>query len=91
MHWILLAISAVAFGAAFFAPSQGVIGVGMLIGFVCLFAGFISMISSRIAERSRPDTTLLSDADVTALRKSVRVAREARATGETKNPSDSRP
>jgi hypothetical protein len=88
MHWILLGISAVAFGAAFFAPSQGVIGVGLLVGFVCLFAGFFSMISSRIAERSRPDTVLLSDADVTALRKSVRAAREARDSAKS-NRADS--
>ena len=78
MHWILLLISAVAFGAAFFAPSQGIIVVGLLVGFVCLFAGFFRMISERIAERSRPDATLLTDADVNALLKSVRAARAAR-------------
>ncbi len=78
MHWILLLISAAAFGAAFFAPSQGIIVVGMLVGFVCLFAGFVKLISARIAERSRPDAVLLTDADVSALRKSVREAKAAR-------------
>lgn len=78
MHWILLLISAAAFGAAFFASSQTVSVVGMLVGFVCLFAGFLRMISERIAERSRPDATLLTDADVNELRKSMREARAAR-------------
>jgi hypothetical protein len=36
------------------------------------------MIAARIAERSRPDATLLTDADVNALLKSVREARAAR-------------
>ena len=78
MHWILLAIAATAFGAAIFAPTAAMIGVGMVVGFIFLFAGFFAMISARIAERSRPDAVLLSDADVNALRKSVRDARAAR-------------
>lgn len=84
MHWILLAVSAVAFAGAFFGKSQATIGVGMLIGFVCLFAGFFAMIASRIAQRSRPDSVLLTDADVNALRKSVR---DARATREADKPA----
>jgi hypothetical protein len=78
MHWLVLLISAAAFAAAVFAPTPGMIGLGLLVGFVCLFAGFFMMIGSRIAERSRPDATLLTDADVNALRKSVREARAKR-------------
>jgi hypothetical protein len=89
MHWILLGISAVAFSAAFFGSSQAAIGVGMLVGFVCLFGGFFLMISTRIAERSRPDSMLLTDADVNALRKSVREARDARDAAKGSQPSDS--
>ncbi len=75
MHWILLLISLLGFAAAIFAPTKGLIGLGLLVGFVGLFAGFFAMISSRIAERARPDATLLGDVEINALRKSVREAR----------------
>ena len=78
MHWILLAIAVAAFAGAVFAPSQGVLVIALIAGFVALFGGFVGIVASRIAERSRPDATLLTDADVNALRKSVREAREAR-------------
>ena len=78
MHWLLLGLSAAAFAGAVFAPSQGLLAVALLVGIGALFGGFISMVSSRIAERSRPDSVLLTDADVNALRKSVREARAKR-------------
>jgi FtsH-binding integral membrane protein len=87
MHWILLLIAVAAFAGAIFAPSQGLIVVGSIIGFAFLVAGFVGMISARIAERSRPDSTLLTDADVNALRKSVR---EARAAREARKPGPGR-
>ena len=78
MHWILWAISVAAFAGAVFASSQGLLTIALVVGFVTLFAGFFAMVSARIAERSRPDSVLLTDADVNALRKSVREARAAR-------------
>ncbi|HSE13023.1 MAG TPA: hypothetical protein VLB69_10350 [Rudaea sp.] len=78
MHWILLLVSALGFAGAVFAPTQGLIAIGLLVGFVALFAGFFAMISARIAERARPEATLLGDAEINALRKSVREAREKR-------------
>ena len=85
MHWILLLISLVAFAGAIFAPTPGLIGLGLLVGFIALFAGFFAMISARIAERARPDATLLGDAEINALRKSVREAREKRPAGASDN------
>ena len=80
MHWLIFGVAIVAFGAAVFAPTPGFIGIGMLVGFVCLFVGFFLMIASRVAARSRPDATLLTDADVNELRRRVREAREAART-----------
>jgi len=87
MHWILLLISLLAFAAAVFAPTQGLIGVGLLVGVMTLCAGFFMMVSSRIAERARPDATLLGDAEINALRKSVREAREKRAAENAAKPN----
>ena len=78
MHWILLLVSAIGFAAAVFAPTQGLIALGLLVGFAALFAGFFAMISARIAERARPDATLLGDGEINALRKSIREARAKR-------------
>jgi len=91
MHWILLLISLAAFAGAVFAPTPGVIGVCLLVGFIFLFAGFFAMIAARIAERARPDATLLGDAEINALRKSVRDARAkaaAAASGNAAKPND---
>jgi hypothetical protein len=91
MHWILLLVSLAAFAGAVFAPTPGLIGAGLLAGFIFLFAGFFAMISARIAERARPDATLLGDAEINALRKSVREARAkaaAAASGNAAKPND---
>ena len=83
MHWILWGISVAAFAVAVTASSQGLLVFAAIVGVVTLFGGFFAMVSARIAERSRPDTTLLTDADVNALRKSVREARAAREAAKT--------
>lgn len=90
MHWILLLVSLLGFAGAVFAPSQGLIVIGLLVGFVALFAGFFAMISARIAERARPDAALLGDAEINALRKSVREAREKRAATPSDNAAKSK-
>jgi len=77
-------VSAAAFASAIFAPAKGLIAVALIVAFVTLFAGFFMLITARIAERARPDTTLLSDVEINALRKTVREARakrEAEAAG----------
>ena len=86
MHWILLGIAVAAFAGAVFAPSQGVLVVALIVGFVAMFAGFVALVAARIAARSRPDTMLLTDADVNALRKSVREARAAREAAKAQRP-----
>ncbi len=88
MHWILWGIAAAAFAGAVFAPSPALLGVALTVGFVTLFAGFVSMVSARIAERSRPEAMLLTDADVNALRKSVREARAAREAVKPERPAN---
>src|SRR5215467_13355798 len=88
MHWILFAVAVAGFAGAVFAPSQGVLVLTMIIGFCAFFGGFIAMVAARIADRSRPDSTLLTDADVNALRKSVREARAAREAARQAQPKD---
>jgi len=85
MHWIVLLVSVAAFAGAIFAPAQGLIVIGLIVGFITLFAGFFMMISARIAERARPDTTLLGDAELNALRKTVRDARAKREADAARN------
>jgi len=78
MHWILLLVSAAAFAGAIFAPAKGLIVIGLIVGFITLCGGFFMLVSARIAERARPDMTLLGDAEINALRKTVREARAKR-------------
>ena len=88
MHWIVLGIAAIAFGAGFFGPTTAMIGAGMTVGFICLVVGFFMLISARVAERARPDAMLLTDADVNALRKSMRDARQAREAAQSASKAD---
>ena len=68
MHWFVFGVSIIAFAGAVVAKTPGLLGLSLLVGLISLFAAFFMMIAARVAERSRPDVTLLTDADVNALR-----------------------
>jgi len=72
MRWILLLIAVLGFGLGFSAKAPGLMGLGFVLGFVFLIATFFAFAAERVAETSRPDSILLTDKDLNALRASMR-------------------
>jgi hypothetical protein len=72
MRWIMLVASMFGFGLVFAAKSPGLLGLGLLIGFTCLFISLFGFAAERIASTSRPEVAMLTDKEITALQQSVR-------------------
>lgn len=83
MRWILLAAAVIGFAIAFQAKTTALLGVGLVVGFIGLIGAFFAMASARVAEATRPDSALLTDADINALRESVRKNRAAKTAPPT--------
>jgi hypothetical protein len=72
MRWILLLLALLGFALGFSSHSSGLMGLGFVLGFVFLVAAFFAFAAARVAENSRPDSTLLTDKDIATLRASMR-------------------
>ena len=87
MRWIMLVAAVFGFGLAFAARTPGLMGLGLLIGFVCLFISLFGFAAARIAATSRPEIAMLTDKEITALQQSVR--KPAPASQPLPSPRDS--
>lgn len=74
MRWILLLLAFGAFAIAFSTKSPGVMGFTLIAGIGLLFAALFAFAAAKIGATSRPDSALLTDKDITALRASLRKA-----------------
>ena len=72
MRWILLVFSILGIALGLAARTPGLMALGLLVGFGCMFACVFAFVAARIASTARPDAALLTDKDVSALRASVR-------------------
>ena len=72
MRWIMLLAALFGFALAFASKTPGLLGLGLLVGFVCSFISLFGFAAARIASTSRPEIAMLTDKDITALQKSVR-------------------
>jgi len=79
MRWILLGLTILGFAMTFIARTPGVLGFGLVLGFVGLFGMVFSIASDRIASAARPDTAMLSTEDLAALRARREAAAKAAA------------
>lgn len=65
--WLVMAL--VGFVLAFVAKSAGVLGLGLVLGVIGLFGLVLSMAAARISASARPETSMASVDDFSALRK----------------------
>jgi len=72
MRWILLVVSLAAFALAFSTKSASVLGFCLVLGFGTLFAALFAFAAEKIASTSRPESVLLTDKEINALRASMR-------------------
>ena len=80
MRWLMLGLTILGFALAFIARTPGVLGIGLLLGFVGLFGLVFSIAADRVASSARPDTAMLSTEDLAALRARREAAAKAAAT-----------
>lgn len=88
MRWILIAMILVGFILAFLTRSPGVLGLGLIIGFIGTFGLVFSIAGERISENSRPDTTMLQGDVLAAIRdraKAQAARKEVASTEAKKN------
>ena len=72
MRWVVLLLALLGFALGFSSRSPGLMGLGFVLGFVCLIAAFFTFAAARVEANSRPDSTLLTDKDIATLRASMR-------------------
>ena len=89
MRWLMLGLTILGFALAFIARTPGVLGVGLLLGFVGLFGLVFSIAADRVASSARPDTAMLSTEDLAALRARREAAAKAVATPRAPAPAAS--
>ena len=85
MRWVLLLVALGFFALAFSTKSAGLMGICLVLGLGTLVGAFVAFAAERIASTSRPDSTLLTDRDISAVRASMRKA----APPSTPPPADS--
>ena len=72
MRWILLLVAIFCFAVVFTTKTAGLLGLGLVLGLVCLFGSLFGFAAARVASVARPDAALLTDKDISALRASIR-------------------
>lgn len=72
MRWIFLLLAVIGFAFAFSARSPGALGFGLVLGFGGLLGALFGFAAARIAANAQPDSALLTDKDIAALRASMR-------------------
>jgi hypothetical protein len=87
MRWIMLGLTILGFALTFIARSPGVLGLGLVLGFVGLFGMVFSIASDRIASGARPDTAMLSAEDLAAIRARREAAAKAAAAAPPRVPT----
>lgn len=87
MRWVLIAMILVGFVLAFMTRSPGVLGFGLIIGFIGTFGLVFSIAGARISENARPDTTMLQGDVLAAIRDhaKAKAARQGSVSQESKS------
>lgn len=80
MRWIMLGLTILGFALAFIAKTPGMLGLGLVLGFVGLFGMVFSIAADRVASQARPEASMLTSEDLAALRARREAARPAAAS-----------
>ena len=68
MRWIMIVLTLAGLGLAVLARGPGLLGLGLVLGFIGLFGIVMSIAASRISSGTRPETAMLSADDLRAIR-----------------------
>jgi FtsH-binding integral membrane protein len=67
LRWTLVGLAVLGLVVSWSTSSAAVLGLALLGTFVCVFGALLAFAAERIADRSRPDSAMLSAEDLTAL------------------------
>jgi len=79
MRWILLVVAIVAFAVAFTTGSPSLMGIGLILGCGGLLGFGLALAAARIASTAQPETALIIDPQISALRAKANLARSGAA------------
>lgn len=68
LRWLMLALVVVGLVLTFTAKGPGLLGLGLLVGFIGLFGTVFSIAAERVSASARPDTAMATPEDLAALR-----------------------
>jgi drug/metabolite transporter (DMT)-like permease len=68
LRWLMLALIVVGLVLTFTAKGPGLLGIGLLVGFVGLFGVVFSIAADRVSASARPDSAMATPEDLAALR-----------------------
>jgi hypothetical protein len=68
MRWLMLALIVVGLVLTFTAKGPGLLGIGLLVGFIGLFGTVFSIAADRVSASARPDSAMATPEDLVALR-----------------------
>jgi hypothetical protein len=91
MRWIWLLLALLGFAFAFATKSPGLMGLGLVLGFIFLLVAFFAFAAERVSANARPDSALLTDKDIAALRASMRKPNATASTATAPGTSSSDP
>ena len=80
MRWILLIAILVGFGIAFTTRSPALMGLGLVLGIGGLLYVAFAFAASRVALSAQPETNLIVDPEIRAMRAKASAAKAAAAT-----------
>jgi hypothetical protein len=91
MRWILLVAAIVGFAVAFTTTSPTLMGAGLILGCVTLLCLGFALAAARIAQTAQPETTLIVDPEISALRVRMNAAKNRPAAAAPTTAPDALP
>jgi Tfp pilus assembly protein PilX len=88
-RWIMLAFVLIGLALVFTVKSPGLLGIGLLLALVGVVGFVLALASDRISANARPETTMASREDLTALRdRAQRMVGNARRAAKPDSTTD---
>ena len=84
MRWILLVATIVGFAVAFTTTSPSLMGIGLILGVGGLLSFAFALAAARIAQNAQPETTMIVDPEITALRARANLSKATAAAAAQK-------
>ena len=92
-RWIMIALGIAGFAIAFVTKSPGMMGLGVVLGFIGMIGAVFAIAADRVSSNTRPESAMLSTDDLAAIkaRANAQAARMAAARNAAADAAKSGP